>query len=188
MKRQPTGFVARCQCGAIVGALDYDRTDRKEAGVIMGKWLADGCTVEPRFGESWSERLESCRCDKPAPKPETDRDARKLAERILQIADDLQDKWDGGDHADMFDKVTERYIDKIAALIQSHDAALLASHGQGERALREALEQAAQSLEAIGRLAGKDEALLENDQVRGYAINRAAAARAALGQSAGDGT
>ena len=71
----------------------------------------------------------------PAPKPETDGDARKLAERILQIADDLQDKWDGGDHADMFDKVTERYIDKIAALIQSHDAALLASHGQEERAL-----------------------------------------------------
>jgi len=72
----------------------------------------------------------------PAPKPETDGDARKLAERILQIADDLQDKWDGGDHADMFDKVTERYIDKITTLIQSHDAAILASHGQGDSETR----------------------------------------------------
>lgn len=122
MKRQPTGFVARCQCGAIVGALDYDRTDRKEAGVIMGKWLADGCTVKPRFGESWSERLESCKCAEPAPKPETDGDALppmltgKALVRRFQLAMASEEG------------LTDS---EMLRLIEAHDAALLASHGQG---------------------------------------------------------
>lgn len=62
MKKKPTGFVAVCQCGAIVGALDYGRTDRRDAGKIMGQWLADGCTVSPRFESSWSEKLSACKC------------------------------------------------------------------------------------------------------------------------------
>jgi len=62
MKKKPTGFVAICQCGAIVGALDYIRTDRKDAGKILGEWIADGCTVEPRFTGQWCERITSCKC------------------------------------------------------------------------------------------------------------------------------
>jgi len=63
MKRKPTGFIARCQCGKIVGALDYRRTGRAEAGSIIGKWLTDGCTIEPRFGGTWGECIEVCTCE-----------------------------------------------------------------------------------------------------------------------------
>lgn len=62
-KKTPTGFVATCQCGVIVGAMDYARTDRKDAGQILGKWLHDGCTVEPRFAGTWSATVEACRCE-----------------------------------------------------------------------------------------------------------------------------
>lgn len=62
MKRKPTGFVAKCQCGKYIGALDYSRTERKDTGKIMGAWLADGCTVEPRFTGTWSQSIESCTC------------------------------------------------------------------------------------------------------------------------------
>lgn len=62
-KRNPNGFVALCQCGVCVGALDARRTDRKDMGKILGEWLSEGCTVEPRFDGTWSVQIESCRCD-----------------------------------------------------------------------------------------------------------------------------
>ena len=62
-KRKPTGFVATCQCGQVVGAMDFDRTGRKDAGKILGQWLAEGCTVAPRFDGSWSVALGACACD-----------------------------------------------------------------------------------------------------------------------------
>lgn len=55
---RPSGFVARCRCGAIVGAADATRTD---LGRMLGRWLFAGCTVEPRWG-SWHERIEPCSC------------------------------------------------------------------------------------------------------------------------------
>lgn len=64
-KRKPTGFVARCQCGVIVGAMDYARTDRAEAGKLLGRWIADGCTIEPRFTGTWSATVQQCECDDP---------------------------------------------------------------------------------------------------------------------------
>lgn len=63
MKKKPTGFVSKCQCGVIVGAMDYTRTDRKDAGQMLGKWLHDGCTVEPRFAGTWEASIEPCRCE-----------------------------------------------------------------------------------------------------------------------------
>jgi hypothetical protein len=63
-KRKPTGFVATCQCGQVVGAMDYDRTDRREAGKILGEWLANGCAIEPRFDGSWSVDVTACKCEK----------------------------------------------------------------------------------------------------------------------------
>ena len=62
-KKTPTGFVATCQCGIVVGAMDYRRMDSKLAGQILGKWLHDGCTVEPRFSDTWTARVERCRCE-----------------------------------------------------------------------------------------------------------------------------
>lgn len=62
-KQKPTGIVATCQCGVKIGALDYNRTDRREAGKIMGAWLSDGCTVEPRFSGTWCEHLSTCQCE-----------------------------------------------------------------------------------------------------------------------------
>lgn len=63
MKRTPTGYVARCQCGALVGAMDRLRTPANDAGKILGAWLSDGYTIEPRFSDNWDESLEACRCD-----------------------------------------------------------------------------------------------------------------------------
>ena len=62
MKKTPTGWVAICQCGAIVGAMDRDRTERSEAGKLIGEWLHNGCTVEPRFTGAWSVKVEACWC------------------------------------------------------------------------------------------------------------------------------
>ncbi len=62
MKKEPTGFIAVCQCGETIGALDYERTCKKEAGQIIGKWLAAGCKVLPKFERSWSEKISACKC------------------------------------------------------------------------------------------------------------------------------
>jgi len=62
MKKKPTGFVATCRCGTIVGAMDDGRTDRREAGKLLGQWLASGYTVEPRFDYTWSVTVGQCRC------------------------------------------------------------------------------------------------------------------------------
>ena len=47
------------------------------------------------------------------------KEAEELAKQLLAIADDLQDEWDGGDHADIFDQITARYIDRISSLIDA---------------------------------------------------------------------
>jgi hypothetical protein len=62
-KRKPSGFYATCQCGHTIGALDAIRTDNKDMGKIMGKWLADGCTVRPIFDSTFSIRVHPCECD-----------------------------------------------------------------------------------------------------------------------------
>jgi hypothetical protein len=61
-KRKPTGFVAICQCGKIIGAMDYDRTHIKDAGKLLGRWIADGCIIEPRFEGTWKETITCCSC------------------------------------------------------------------------------------------------------------------------------
>ena len=68
IKKRPTGFVAICQCGVIIGAMDFTRTERKEASQILGRWLADGCTVDPRFTGDWEAYVERCKCQKQPPK------------------------------------------------------------------------------------------------------------------------
>jgi len=62
-KLQPKGFIAICQCNQIVGAMDYQNTERKDAGRILGKWIADGCTIQPKFDGCWQVTVTSCKCD-----------------------------------------------------------------------------------------------------------------------------
>ncbi len=64
-KRKPTGYIATCQCDETIGGIDLTRTPRKEAGRILGQWVADGCTLTPRFNETWSIGLEVCKCSQP---------------------------------------------------------------------------------------------------------------------------
>ena len=52
------------------------------------------------------------------------------------------------------------------------------------QSVRQALEDAARSLETIAELAGRDETLMEPDQVCGYAASRAHMARSALARRA----
>ncbi len=61
-KKRPTGFVATCQCGVVTGAMDLTRTDRADAGRVLGQWLYEGCTVEPRFDGTWSAQIRHCQC------------------------------------------------------------------------------------------------------------------------------
>lgn len=66
-RRKPSGYVATCQCGRVVGAIDLERSDRRDAGRILGGWVAHGCTLEPRFDGTWSVRVEACTCGESAP-------------------------------------------------------------------------------------------------------------------------
>ncbi len=61
-RKHPTGFIAMCRCGKVVGAMDYSRTDRKTAGRILEKYLHHGCTLAPRFEGKWSVQVEACCC------------------------------------------------------------------------------------------------------------------------------
>lgn len=63
MKKKPSGFVAKCQCGRITGAIGISRTAADDAGKILGKWLMDGCIVEPKFDGSWCVLVEPCLCN-----------------------------------------------------------------------------------------------------------------------------
>lgn len=64
MKKKPKGFIAVCQCGLVIGAMDYTRTDRVDAGKVLGQWIADGCTITPRFDCNWSVTVQACGCGK----------------------------------------------------------------------------------------------------------------------------
>ena len=64
-KKKPIGFVAICQCGYTVGAIDLERTNKFDAGKIIGKWISDGCLIEPRFKSGWCATINGCVCEKP---------------------------------------------------------------------------------------------------------------------------
>jgi len=66
MKHKPNGYIAICQCGRTVGAMSLDRTERKEAGQLLGQWISDGCILQPKFDCIWSAEVTSCVCDKKA--------------------------------------------------------------------------------------------------------------------------
>ncbi|MXS82779.1 hypothetical protein ABD07_06655 [Nitrosomonas oligotropha] len=63
MKKIPTGYVARCQCGVFVGAFDINRTDNTDASRLVSIWLRNGCTLEPRFTSTWKATIEPCQCN-----------------------------------------------------------------------------------------------------------------------------
>lgn len=63
-KLKPNGYIAICQCGKTVGAIDLKRTDRQDSGKILGQWIADGCELKPQFAGTWEATVSSCICDK----------------------------------------------------------------------------------------------------------------------------
>jgi UDP-N-acetylmuramoylalanine-D-glutamate ligase len=78
-------------------------------------------------------------------------------------------------------KEVERFIASLdggfVEVVEARDyEALLAERDR----LRDALEQAAQSLESISKLAGRDEFMQDVLDIRGFANSRATVARAAL--------
>lgn len=84
-KRKPTGFVAVCQCGKAVGAIDLERSERADASRLLGRWLMDGCTVHPQFTSTWAAHIAPCECDDPAVKRlDMDRD-RMWAEHGFSV-------------------------------------------------------------------------------------------------------
>ena len=71
MKRRPVGYVATCQCARDVGVIDLERTPRSDAGRLLGKWIAAGCTLTPKFGGNWAVEVSRCVCE-PTPRPAWD--------------------------------------------------------------------------------------------------------------------
>ena len=69
VRKTPTAFVATCQCGLEIGALDIERTGPEDTKRLLGMWLMQGCTVAPRFTSNWSARIQLCECGK-TPRPE----------------------------------------------------------------------------------------------------------------------
>jgi len=63
MKQKPKGFIATCQCGRVVGAMDYENTDRKEAGKLLGLWISEGCSIQPKFDLCWEVTVKPCACE-----------------------------------------------------------------------------------------------------------------------------
>lgn len=66
MKRKPVGYVATCQCARDVGVIDLERTPRAQAGKLLGHWVAEGCTLTPKFGGNWAVEVSRCVCKRPA--------------------------------------------------------------------------------------------------------------------------
>lgn len=63
-KLKPKGFIAICQCGVCIEAVDITRTPLKEAGKVISRWLVvEGCTVFPFFTGNWPKKFGRCRCD-----------------------------------------------------------------------------------------------------------------------------
>jgi hypothetical protein len=62
MKKKPTGFIAICQCGNTIGAIDFERSSMTDTGKILGKWIIDGCTIQPLFESNWTEVIRQCDC------------------------------------------------------------------------------------------------------------------------------
>lgn len=59
-RKKPKGYVATCQHGIVVGAIDLARSDNKDAGRLLGSWVSKGCTLEPRFTGEWSVVVKPC--------------------------------------------------------------------------------------------------------------------------------
>lgn len=61
-RKKPTGYVARCQCGEPVGAIDLERCERDLVNRVFGRWISEGMTLEPRFTSNWRCEVIACGC------------------------------------------------------------------------------------------------------------------------------
>jgi hypothetical protein len=58
----PEAWVATCQCGQTIGAVDRLRSPASEVSAALTGWLHRGCTIEPRWG-SFSASISPCTCE-----------------------------------------------------------------------------------------------------------------------------
>lgn len=62
-KIRPAGYVAHCQCGEVVGVVDFSKTDSAAAALLFKQWLDDGCALYPVFSARFSIVVGKCGCD-----------------------------------------------------------------------------------------------------------------------------
>lgn len=58
----PDGWVAICQCGQTIGAVDRLRSATPEVSATLTEWLQRGCVIEPRWG-SFTANISPCTCE-----------------------------------------------------------------------------------------------------------------------------
>lgn len=134
-KARPSGFVAKCRCGVYVASVDILRTPADDARTMLGRWLWDGLTVEPRFG-SWVEKIGACQCGKGG------EDADEI-ERLMKRVEELEEadrQWDKTGLVEII-KERDQFKKRIAELeLQVAELeAKLASYDRADRDLNEAL-------------------------------------------------
>ena len=61
----PDGWIAICQCGQTIGAVDRLRSLAPDVSDTLSRWLHRGCTIEPRWG-SFGASIKPCTCERAA--------------------------------------------------------------------------------------------------------------------------
>ena len=61
----PEAWIAICQCGQTIGAVDRLRSPVYEVSATLSRWLHRGCTIEPRWG-SFRASIKPCTCERAA--------------------------------------------------------------------------------------------------------------------------
>ena len=61
----PEAWIAICQCGQTIGAVDRLRSATPEVSDALTSWLHRGCVIEPRWG-SFRAIISPCTCERAA--------------------------------------------------------------------------------------------------------------------------
>ena len=61
-EQKPTGFLAQCECGACLGAVDFTLTEPETSLRILSSWLEKGARIIPQFGDGWPVYINPCLC------------------------------------------------------------------------------------------------------------------------------
>jgi hypothetical protein len=131
-KLKPKGFIAICQCENIVGAMDYESTERKDAGKLLGEWIHNGCTIKPMFLSSWSASVKPCECESGKAK-EKEHQTNKTEHQIR--VDGKPIYWPYGINNDALEKfvtLCEVHPDCYVDIAIVHTQILVSQHSYGQ--------------------------------------------------------